>query len=301
MDATRHLLVIADDFGIGPETSRGILDLAVRGLVTGTVVLVNSPHAVRAVSEWRRAGEPAELGWHPCLTLDGPVSPPASVPSLVGMDGKFWPLGTFLRRLFKGRIRRDDIRTELLAQFRRFVDLAGRPPALVNTHQHVALFSPVGQVLRELFVDSPRPVYCRAVREPWHLLRSVGGARWKRAALNLAGRWQAGRFEQAGFLGADWLVGLSNPLDAVHPEYFTRWLLHAPGQAVELMCHPGHSDPTLGGRDGTPAGGSQPWRTEEFRRLADPEFAAACARVGFRRVRPSEWLDRRRRGLTHAA
>src|ERR1700722_12038006 len=126
MDATRHLLVIADDFGIGPETSRGILDLAARGLVTGTVLLVNSPHAPAAVAAWHRSGARADLGWHPCLTLDGPVSPPARVPSLVDFDGKFWPLGRFLRRLRSGRIAPQDIRTELLAQYQRFVDLVGR-------------------------------------------------------------------------------------------------------------------------------------------------------------------------------
>src|ERR1700722_1017596 len=130
MDGTRPLFVIADDFGIGPQTSRGILDLAARGLVTGTVLLVNSPHAPRAVAEWRGAGEPLDLGWHPCLTLDSPVSPPGDVASLVSFDGKFWGLGDFLRRLFTGRIRRQDLRRELLAQYRLFVELIGRPPAL---------------------------------------------------------------------------------------------------------------------------------------------------------------------------
>ena len=36
--APRFLVVIADDYGIGPETSRGILELAGRGVVTGTVL-----------------------------------------------------------------------------------------------------------------------------------------------------------------------------------------------------------------------------------------------------------------------
>jgi len=54
MDATRFLVVIADDYGIGPETSRGILELAVRNLITGTVLLVNSPYAEEAVRAVRK-------------------------------------------------------------------------------------------------------------------------------------------------------------------------------------------------------------------------------------------------------
>src|SRR5439155_22241427 len=91
----RYLLVTADDYGIGPATSQGILDLAVSGVVTGSVLLVNSPYAVDAVQAWRRAGEPMELGWHPCLTLDRPLN--SCVPSLVNAEGRFWPLGGFLR------------------------------------------------------------------------------------------------------------------------------------------------------------------------------------------------------------
>jgi hypothetical protein len=301
MDATRHLLVIADDFGIGPQTSRAILDLAGRGLVTGTVLLVNSPHAATSVATWQRSGQPVELGWHPCLTLDKPVSSAGSVPSLVGFDGKFWPLGVFLRRLWRGQIRVNDIRTELTAQLERFVELVGRPPTIVNSHQHVALFQPIADVLFELLDKCPKPVYCRAVREPLGLLRSVAGARLKRAILNFFGRHRARRFERAGFPGAAWLAGLSNTADSSRADYFSRWLQSMPGQAVELMCHPGYLDPTLGGRDGTSEGGSQPWRVEECRRLSDPTFADACDRAGFARIQPKEWLSRKGRELSHAA
>jgi predicted glycoside hydrolase/deacetylase ChbG (UPF0249 family) len=301
MDATRHLLVIADDFGIGPETTRGILDLAGRGLVGGTVLLVNSAHACEAVAAWNRSGQPLDLGWHPCLTLDGPVSPPRTVPSLVDFDGRFLSLGVFLRRLRAGRIRGEDLYTELLAQYRRFIELVGRVPVLVNSHQHVALFAPVGDALLDVLRESPRPVYVRAVREPWRLLWSIAGARPKRALLNRLGRRAARRFARAGFESADWLAGLSSVRDAIKGDYFTRWLAGTPGQTVELMCHPGHLDSALGGRDDTPVGGAQTWRVEEYRRLADPAFGEACVRAGFGRVRPGEWMDRRRRGLTHAA
>ena len=42
--ASRYLVVVADDYGMGPEVSRGIRELMHVGSVTGTVLMVNSPH-----------------------------------------------------------------------------------------------------------------------------------------------------------------------------------------------------------------------------------------------------------------
>src|SRR5262249_11747119 len=128
---TRTLLVIADDYGIGPATSRGILDLARRGLVTGAVLLVHSPYAVQGVGAWETAGNPADLGWHPCLTLDSPILPADTVPSLVERDGRFYRLGQFLLRLSTGRVRPSEIRAEFQAQLHRFWEVTGGPPAVV--------------------------------------------------------------------------------------------------------------------------------------------------------------------------
>ena len=124
MSGKRYLVVTADDYGIGPPTSQGILDLAMQGVVQGTVLLVNSPHAEAGVRLWRRAGMPVELGWHPCLTLDSPVLAPAQVASLTRSDGRFWPLGSFLRRLVQGRIRAEEVEAEWRAQLQRFRLLA---------------------------------------------------------------------------------------------------------------------------------------------------------------------------------
>ena len=47
--AKRFLVVVADDFGIGPGTSQAILELGQLGRVTGTTLLVNSPFAGEAI------------------------------------------------------------------------------------------------------------------------------------------------------------------------------------------------------------------------------------------------------------
>jgi chitin disaccharide deacetylase len=301
LDGRRYLVVTADDFGIGPATSQGILDLAARGLLTGTVLLVTSPHAEAAVRTWRQAGAPLELGWHPCLTLDRPVLPPGRVPSLVGPDGRFWPLGGLVGRLCRGLARPAEIEAELRAQYRRFLDLVGRPPPSVNSHHHVQVFRPVGALLRRVLAEQRPPPYVRRVREPWPMLGVVPGARCKRALLTLLGRREARRCRRAGLPGNDWLAGVTDPPCVADPDYLVRWLTRIPGRAVELTCHPGYLDTTLIGRDCTATDGLLLRRVRELHLLRQPGFRDACRRAGFTLVPASAVTRLQERGRPHAA
>lgn len=296
----RSLIVTADDFGIGPATSQGILDLALAGRITATVLLVNSPHAEAAVRSWRHAGEPVELGWHPCLTLDAPILPAGLVPSLVDETGQFWPLGRFMRRLWRGRLNAQEIEAELRAQLQRFCELVGGPPTVVNSHHHVQVFPPVGRLLHRVLAGLPMP-YLRRVREPWQIITQVPGARGKRAFLNVYGRREARLQEQAGFPGNDWLAGVTDPPCVGDPEFLVRWLTRLPGQVGELTCHPGRRDRTLIGRDCTLDDGQLDRRTDELARLQDPRFLTACGQAGWNLVSPSQWLADRHRSAARAA
>ncbi len=301
MDGKRYLVVTADDYGIGPATSQGILDLAVQGRISATVLLVNSPFAAAAVRAWSRAGDPQELGWHPCLTLDEPVLPAGRVPSLVDDLGRFWPLGQFLQRLLMGRIRVQDIEAELRAQYHRFLDLVGRPPRLVNTHHHVQVFAPVGTILCAVLDGCrPRP-YIRRIREPWPMLLRIPGARRKRFVLSLLGRRNARRQSRDGFPGNDWLAGITDPTWVADPEFFVRWLRQSPGRVVELTCHPGLLDPILIGRDCTAADGMVQRRFREWHLLQQPSFADAYRRAGFVLVSAAQWQTIWGQGLRNAA
>jgi predicted glycoside hydrolase/deacetylase ChbG (UPF0249 family) len=293
VDGQRFLIVMADDFGIGPATSRAMIELAGQGVITGAVLLVNSPYAEEGVRAWRHSGVPLELGWHPCLTLDRPVSKAGQVPTLVDADGFFYPLGAFLRRLFLGRVRAEEIRFELAAQERRFRDLVGYWPSYLNGHHHVHAFAPVGAILADL-LRARRPLpYVRRVREPWSMLLRVPGARKKRAFLSLVGRRNARPFGHAGFPGNDWLAGNTDPACVADPAYLTRWLTRVPGQVVELACHPGYFDRTLVGRDCTGDDGLLQRRVDELQRLLEPGFAAACRQAGFELVTAGELARRR--------
>ena len=300
MDASRVLVVVADDYGIGPETSRGILELAAAGIVTGTVLMVNSPYAPDAVRKWRASGVPLELGWHPVLTQDPPLASPSRVPTLLGPDGCLLPLGRFLSRLYLQRINAAEIEIELRAQYQRFLDLVGRAPTLVNSHQHVALFPPVGDILLKVLADTRPLPFVRRLREPWRMLARIPGARIKRTVLNWQGRRLTRRQVKGGFPGADWLAGITDPCNVTDPEFFRRWLTSIPGRVVELACHPGYHDPTLIGRDCKGDDEFLQRRVDELHLLRMPSFVDACREAGFTRTR-ADTLPDLKRGSHHAA
>jgi predicted glycoside hydrolase/deacetylase ChbG (UPF0249 family) len=281
MGQDRVILIVADDYGIGPETSRGILDVAKTGHLSATVLLVNTPTAESAVLAWRRAGEPLELGWHPNLTLDRPISEPGRVPSLVNRTGEFWKLNQFLVRASLGRIRAADVAMELQAQYDRFCYLVGHVPRLVNSHQHVAAFDPVGTILLSILDrQTPRPFF-RRLGEPMTTLRRVPGARFKRLILTRRGRRLAQVSRRRGFPGCDVLAGITSPRCVFDEHFFSRWLDRVPGNSVELMCHPGYLDETLIDRD-CPAGPGIWRRAREFEILHRPNFGTLVSLAGFR-------------------
>jgi predicted glycoside hydrolase/deacetylase ChbG (UPF0249 family) len=285
---TRRLVICADDFGIGPETSRGILDLALAKKISATVLLVNAPNTEDAVRRWRRAGPDCDLGWHPTLTSDAPILPAREVASLADRDGRFLTLGRFIRQWLLGRLRAEEIAAEWRAQLGRYRDLVGADPALVNTHQHVAVFHPLGHILADLLRALPELLFVRRVRETIGLWRRVPGARLKRMFLTSLARRSNREFDRRGFPGADVLAGVANHGDVHDPAFFARWLQWSPGRVVELMVHPGYRDETLVGRDCTLADGGLERRVHEREWLAHPEFCAAVRRAGFVVVAPRQ-------------
>ena len=93
--------------------------------------------------------------------------PPEQVPSLVDAAGRFWPLTRFLARWLGGRLDPREVAAEFRAQLRRFTELVGQPPALVNAHQHIILFPPLGPILLDVLARQRCFPYIRRVREPW--------------------------------------------------------------------------------------------------------------------------------------
>ena len=293
-DTPRKLMIVADDFGIGPDTDRGILEVGLAGRLTATVLLVNTPYCEAAVESWNDAGRPFVVGWHPNLTLDSPILPAKDVPSLVQPDGRFWPLGQFLKRAMRGKLNIVEIAAELAAQHQRFIELIGHPPRVVNSHQHTSIFEPVRNTLIDLLArqKGPKP-YLRRVQEQKALLLGIPGARIKRTLLTHFGKKAAIAAEAKGLPGAEWLIGVTDPPCTADEKFWTRWLRKVRGDFVELGCHPGYSDATLLVRDVPGKKYDLIRREHEMRLLLRDDFTTAINECHFEMVPPREYQSLR--------
>src|SRR2546421_500089 len=78
--AARLLIVNADDFGLAPGVTQGILELAQCGAVTSTSTMINLPGSKEAVAAARGAG--LDMGLHLNICLGAPLWPPRRAPRL---------------------------------------------------------------------------------------------------------------------------------------------------------------------------------------------------------------------------
>jgi predicted glycoside hydrolase/deacetylase ChbG (UPF0249 family) len=134
----RRLIVNADDFGLTPGVSAGILRAHRHGIVTSTTVLVTADIDRQSLAAARDSG--LGLGLHVNLTLGTPLT---RARSLVGDDGRF----VRDARRAAARAEPGDVEREIEAQVERFTDLVGRRPTHLDTHHHVGLYAPVAEVV----------------------------------------------------------------------------------------------------------------------------------------------------------
>jgi predicted glycoside hydrolase/deacetylase ChbG (UPF0249 family) len=208
---SRRLIVNADDFGLTPGVSRGILGAHRRGIVTSTTVLVTQPAEPDVIHEALDAG--LALGLHVNLTLGTPLS---GARSLVGEDGRF----VRDARRAASRASARDVETEVEAQVEKFVALAGRAPTHLDSHHHVALYSPV----REIVIATARRLGV-AVRSEDEQARM--------------------RAHAARLRTPDHFFGGSGPDAYWTPARTLAQLRTLPPGVSEFMTHPGHFDEAL--------------------------------------------------------
>jgi predicted glycoside hydrolase/deacetylase ChbG (UPF0249 family) len=205
------LIVNADDFGLTPGVSAGILAAHRHGIVTSTTMLVNRDVPADLVKRAQDAG--LGIGLHVNLTLGHPLTRGASLQDAGG---------AFVRdaRRAAARAKAGEVEAEIGAQIERFLTLAKRAPTHLDTHHHVGLHVPV------------REAVLGAARKLGVPVRSQDGAARSRA-------------RGVGLRTPDHFFGESGP-DAYWSLARTlRHLRALPSGVSEFMTHPGWCDAEL--------------------------------------------------------
>jgi predicted glycoside hydrolase/deacetylase ChbG (UPF0249 family) len=239
---TRRLIVNADDFGLTPGVSAGILAAHRHGIVTSTTVLVTAAVDIEAMSALRDSGLGA--GLHVNLTLGRPLSHGRS---LVDADGRF----VRDARHAAARVDARDVEREVAAQIEKFTTLLRRPPTHLDTHHHVGLLTPVDDIV-------------------------LAAARSLGVAVRSQDDHARARARTAGLRTPDHFFGESGPGAYWSLACTLRHLRALPPGVSEFMSHPGWFDDALAysryGRQ----------RETEMVGLGTPAARAAAASLGVR-------------------
>jgi predicted glycoside hydrolase/deacetylase ChbG (UPF0249 family) len=244
-----RLIINADDFGLTRGINRAIAELNTAGALTSATLMANGPAFEDAVAV-ARAHPTLGVGCHIVLTDGLPVSPPTSIPSLLGHDRRsFRPrLTHFLQALITGRISPDDIAREALAQIEK-LQSAGIRITHLDTHKHTHLFPTVSRPLLEVAERTG----IRAIRSPfepaWSQAVAQGGPARRLAvrALTLLKPAfdSAPQFHSQAVHTTDGTTAISatGSLDAGTLANLLHALPHI--GTYELCCHPGYNDADL--------------------------------------------------------
>jgi hopanoid biosynthesis associated protein HpnK len=244
-----RLIINADDFGLTPGVNRAIAQLHQAKALTSATLMATGPAFEDAVST-AHANPNLGVGCHIVLTDGAPVSPPRTIPTLIGPDGKNLrpSLTDFIRALLRGAIRQDDIEREALAQIQK-IQYAGIRPTHIDTHKHTHLFPAVTRPLLGLAERCGIPAIRQPFEQPWSL--ALGHGSWLRRMQVKLLRPLKTRFDShpqianKRILTTDGTIGISatGNLDATT----LNQILHAipAGGTFELCCHPGYNDSDL--------------------------------------------------------
>ncbi len=243
-----RLILNADDFGLTPGINRAIAELHSAGALTSATLMANGPafdDAIRIAHAQPTLG----IGCHIVLTDGIPLSPPETIPTLLGPDRKSFraSLTDFFAAVLIGKVSADDIFREALAQITR-IQQQGISLTHIDTHKHTHILPRVARPLLAVAERASIPAIRNPFEPRWSIALGTSPI-LRRLQLHslcyLQPRFLAlpqirsGRIRTtSGTLGISATGNLnSTTLRAI--------LSAMPGGTWELVCHPGYNDRDL--------------------------------------------------------
>jgi len=250
----RQLIVNADDFGLTSGVNQAIVEAHREGVLS-SATLMASGAAFDGAIEAARSLPKLSIGCHVVLVDGAPVSPPASVDTLVAIrssepDKFYGSLSAFAARATLGGFDRDQLVDEITAQIRK-IQASGTEVTHLDSHKHAHVFPEI------LYAMLRAARICRvpAIRNPFvpvkaisprlfagnpRLLKRYGQVR----LLHTFARQFRRLTKRAGVLTPDGVIGVieTGLLDAT---LLRQALASLPEGTWELVCHPGYADADL--------------------------------------------------------
>jgi chitin disaccharide deacetylase len=262
--AGRVLAICADDFGLTPAISRGIVALAGRARLNAISCLTNGPHWPGTAAQL--AGLPAtiECGLHFNLTEGVPLSAELA---------QVWPhLPALPRLIVMAHLRTlplPAIASEWQAQWRAFATATGAAPRFIDGHQHVHHLPGV----REIVLDGAEAAGV-AVRNTGCVLGP--GDAFKRSLITgTGGRGLQRSLHDRGLAHNAALLGVYDFKTVDYRARMQQWLAAVPASGALLFCHPGATARI--GEAGAAADPIAAARLREAAYLGSAEFAQDLA------------------------
>jgi predicted glycoside hydrolase/deacetylase ChbG (UPF0249 family) len=267
-----RLVVNADDFGMSPGISRGIVRAHRDGIVTSTSLLGNCPDLDQAralLAEVPNLG----VGVHLALVEGRPVADAARVPTLLAADGRFRSRGAeFIGAWTRRHIDAADVEREFDAQVARVRD-AGIKIDHLDTHHHLGFLPVVGRTVEAVARKHGIAAIRSAIETPT-LSWATDPRRGLKAGVLAGLGWLTRRVLGARrHTAQSWGYVESGRLDEVRVLEIIGRL--APGPH-EIICHPGEESTAFYDHAG------------ELRALTSPKVRRA---IGQRGVTLCRWGD----------
>ena len=252
----KALIINADDLGLTSGVTRGIIDAHLKGVVTSTSALMNSPIIGESLAMAGQKTPALGIGVHLVLTWGKPLLLPDEIPGLVDEQGDFYKFDQLARHV--KNLNSDEVRKEWRAQIEAFLANGSQPDHL-DSHHHISYSS---EGLFRIMLDLARE-YDLPIRYPSFPDNATA---WKSFPAALVEQYSIRSPQNCivSFYGQT--VSLTNLVGIFST---------LPEGVSELMCHLGYTD-----RELMEGSSYNTVREKEFQLLVSPEVKTAVEKNG---------------------
>ena len=238
-----QIIINADDFGRHELINQAVERAVEKGCLRSATLMPGGKAFEGAVAIGKR--QPSlGVGIHFTLVNGFPILPPEEIPSLVTEEGVFYDdYMAFLKRYARGKVRLEEIRSELGAQLRK-MQRTGLSLTHVDSHQHLHHVPGILGIVLDLAKSAGIPALRASRGRVFDGDLGSIGQLVGRLGLGLLADYAGVRAKKRGFLMPDHFVGIVAG-EAVSEKYLDGFLDGLRPGTTEVMLHPGTENAPL--------------------------------------------------------